>query len=83
MILLLALTHIHVCIVCSQSVKFCFSGGSSQNIIGPIIGGVLGGLCALFLLLLLIVMVVILALILHHRKSEDKATAEGTPPQPV
>ena len=46
----------------------------SSNLIGPIVGSVLGGLCVLLLLSLLVVVAVILVVILSHRKSKDKTT---------
>ena len=52
----------------------------SSNLIGPIIGGVLGGLFVLLLLLLLIVMSMVLVVSLAgHRKSDEATpTSNGT-----
>ena len=45
----------------------------SSNLIGPIIGGVLGGLFVLLLLLLLIVMGVVLVVSLAGRRKSDNS----------
>ena len=50
---------------------------SGRDLIGPIIGGVLGGLCVLLILILLAV-IVIFVMILNHRKSKDKPTISHT-----
>ena len=49
-------------------------GTKNSSLIGPIIGGVLGGLFVLLLLLLLIVMSVVLVVSLAGRRKSDEAT---------
>ena len=49
----------------------------SSNLIGPIIGGVLGGLSVLLLLLLLISIGVVLTVSLAGRRKSDEATSNS------
>jgi hypothetical protein len=50
---------------------------SGRDLIGPIIGGVLGGLCILLILILLTVIVIIVKIV-GYRKSRDKPTMSYT-----
>ena len=45
-----------------------------SDLIGPIIGGVLGGLCLLLVLLLLTVTVILIKILFYRKSKLDKAT---------